>query len=63
MKTRVIMIEQNEYKEWELFEEGFIDGYIQGGDNRPCACIVIGERVVMAPFHCFKVVISYTTTY
>ena len=63
MKTRVIMIQQNEYKEWELFEEGFIDGYIQGGDNRPYACIVIGERVVMAPFHCFKVVVSYTTTY
>ena len=34
MKTRVIMIGQNEYKDWEMFEEGYIDGYMRGGDNK-----------------------------
>lgn len=39
------------YGEYYAGEEGYIDGYVQGGDNAPYACVVIDDRIVLVPIH------------
>lgn len=56
MKTTVIMTDDDrQHQEWKKDEVGYIDGYVQGGLNQPLVCIVLGDRVVLAYFHSFKV--------
>ena len=56
MKTKVeILHDDHQYQEYKQGERGYIDGYIRGGNDVPCCCVVIGERIVLVPFTCIKV--------
>lgn len=56
MKTKVRMISVDQYKEWEIGEEGYIDGYVQGGNGAPLAAVVLKNRVVLSPIYCLQVI-------
>lgn len=48
MRTNVeIKEDDHQYNEFKAGEHGYIDGYIRGGDNRPYAVVVIGDRLVL----------------
>lgn len=48
MRTKVKMsCNDNQHKEWIKGEEGYIDGYVRGGDGRPCLAVVIGSRIIL----------------
>ncbi len=56
-KTKVITATDDpQYNEWKKGEEGYIDGYVRGGEGRPYAAVVIGDRVVLIMPHVLKVV-------
>jgi len=50
------MIANGQYNDFKIGEEGYIDGYCRGGDDRPYAVVIIADRIVMAPLHCLKVI-------
>ena len=56
MRTKVVIIANGQYNDFKIGEEGYIDGYCRGGDERPYAVVVIADRIVMAPLHCLKVI-------
>lgn len=37
-------------------EVGYIDGYVQGGDGAPYACVVIGDRIELCSTIVLKVI-------
>lgn len=57
MTTNVRMkSDDNQYSQWKEGDEGYIDGYVRGGDNRPLAAVVIRDRIVLAPPHTLEVI-------
>jgi len=55
-KTQIIFNSGDiNHQEWYEGEKGYIDGYVQAGDSRPYACVVVGNRVVMAPLNCLTI--------
>lgn len=44
------------YKEWKEGQTGYVDGYCRGGDDVPYACVVLGEKIVMAPISILEVI-------
>jgi hypothetical protein len=56
-KTRVrIENDDQRYHEYKKGEEGYIDGYVRGGDDSPYAVVVIDARIVMISLTCLKVI-------
>lgn len=43
MKTEVKIFGQNQYKEWNDGDTGYIDGYVKGGDERPYAVVILDK--------------------
>lgn len=57
MKTQVkITHDDGQHQEYKKGETGYIDGYVQGGDDRPYAAVVIGTRIVLTPTYALKVI-------
>lgn len=54
-RVRVRFIYQSRYKEWELGDVGYIDGYCRGGDDVPYAVAIVKNRIVMAPLETIRV--------
>lgn len=51
MKTKVRMLhDDSRYNEWKSGEEGYIDGYVRGGDDVPYAVVVLAGRIVFCTF-------------
>lgn len=49
MKTRVIIKSQPRHEDGNLVGmEGYIDGYIRGGDDTPYVVVIVGDRIVLA---------------
>ena len=44
------------YKDWKVGDLGYVDGYCRGGDDVPCAVVIIKDRIVMAPINTIRVV-------
>ncbi len=55
-KTKVEMLYDDQYKEYKKGEKGYIDGYVRGGEGRPYAAVVIGERLVLCMTQHLKVI-------
>jgi len=51
MSTRVKIIGHSPYGEFKPGDRGVIDGYCRGGDDIPCAIVILGVRFVMVPIH------------
>lgn len=54
-RLEVRFICQSHYKDWEIGDLGYVDGYCRGGDGVPCA-VVVKDRIVMAPIYTIRVV-------
>jgi len=54
MKVRVIVTGDvpNQAKKGDI---GYIDGYINGGDNKPYAVVLIRDFISMIPFYQLKI--------
>ena len=48
----------SQYKEYQKGEEGYIDGYTRGGDNRPYVVVIIDNRIIMCMAHELEVIDS-----
>lgn len=55
----------HQHGDWEKGETGYIDGYVNGGNGQPLACVWIREysvesnivgRIVLMPTTVFKVI-------
>lgn len=47
-KTKIITNSRDtQYNGWTEGEEGYIDGYVKGGDGRPYAAVVLTKRKVV----------------
>lgn len=44
------------YGDCHTGEEGYIDGYVRGGNNTPFACVVIGEDIKLIPLRALQVI-------
>lgn len=55
-RVRVGFICDSPYKDWNIGDVGYIDGYCCGGDGVPCAVVIVKGRVVMAPVTTISVV-------
>lgn len=49
-KLRVRVISVGMKDQYKFGDEGFVDGYI-GGEDRPCAIVVIGGRLTVISIH------------
>ncbi len=57
MKTKVkINYTDNEDRDFNKGEVGFIDGYVRGGNNVPLAAVIIGKRITLVPIHGLDVI-------
>lgn len=45
----------NQNNDWDAGEIGILNGYIKTTTG-PCACVIIGERIVMTPLHSLRVI-------
>ena len=55
-RLEVRFICQSHYKDWEIGDLGYVDGYCRGGDDVPCAIVIVKDRIVMAPLDTIRVV-------
>lgn len=54
-KTRVkVIMSTNQCRITEGME-GYIDGYVRAGDDRPYACVVAGNMVDMIPMYALEI--------
>ena len=51
MKTKVSIIRDVNQSQIKKGENGYIDGYITGGDGRPYAVVVVGLLIELIPIH------------
>lgn len=57
MRLKVIMLAHSQYpNEYKKGDEGEIDGYVRGGNNTPCAVVVIGHQLFLAPINHIEVI-------
>ena len=54
-RLRVRFICKSPYKDWEPGDMGYVDGYCRGGNDVPCAIVIVKGRVVMAPLETIRV--------
>ena len=54
-RLRIRFICNSHYKDWNLGDIGYIDGYCRGGDGVPCAAVIVKDRIVMAPLETIRV--------
>lgn len=54
-RLRVRFICKSPYKDWEPGDLGYVDGYCRGGDDVPCAIVIVKDRIVMAPLQTIRV--------
>ena len=54
-RVRVRFIYKSPYKDWELGDVGYIDGYCRGGNDVPYAVVIVKNRIVMAPLETIRV--------
>ena len=51
-KTKIIFVADSTDGDYKRDEWGYIDGYVQGGNNRPLAVVVKGnQKIVLADIH------------
>ena len=55
-RLEVRFICQSHYKDWEIGDLGYLDGYCRGEDDVPCAIVIVKDRIVMAPLDTIRVV-------
>ena len=48
-RLKVMFICDSLYKDWEVGDFGYVEGYCRGGDGVPCAVVIVKDRIVMAP--------------
>jgi hypothetical protein len=48
-KTKVKIIGEHDYRFFKIGDRGYIDGYIKGGDDRPCAVVIVGGELELVP--------------
>lgn len=54
-RLRVRFICKSPYKDWESGDLGYVDGYCRGGNDVPCAIVIVKDRIVMAPLETIRV--------
>lgn len=54
-RLRVRFICKSPYKDWEPGDLGYVDGYCRGGNDVPCAIVIVKDRIVMAPLETIRV--------
>ena len=50
--------DDQECQEFKKGEEGYVDGYVRGGDNRPYAVVVIVDRLILCHLQSLEVLPS-----
>ena len=55
-RLEVRFICQSHYKDWEIGDLGYVDGYCRGEDDVPCVIVIVKDRIVMAPLDTIRVV-------
>ena len=50
-RTRVRIKCASPYGDYKANEIGKVDGYVRGGDDIPCAVVVIDKRMVVTPVY------------
>lgn len=55
-RVRVRFICDSPYKDYNIGDVGYIDGYCRGGDGVPCAVVIVKDRVVIAPVNTIRVI-------
>lgn len=48
------------YNEYKKGEEGYIDGYTRGGNDKPYVVVIIGNRIIMCQTHELEVITTNT---
>ena len=53
MKAEVLINATSPYGEgeYQTGDVGIVDGYCRGGDNVPCAVVIVRERFVLIPVY------------
>jgi len=51
MKTKVIIKKDYYQGIFKKGDNGYIDGYVRGGDNVPLAVVVVHNRIDLVPLH------------
>lgn len=52
MKARVSITGNGPYGDYRKGQCGIVDGYMRGGDNTPCAVVILTDnRFVLVPIH------------
>ena len=55
-RLKVMFICNSPYKDWETGDMGYVDGYCRGGDDVPCAIVIVKDSIVMTPLDTIRVV-------
>ena len=55
-RIEVKFICKSHYNDWAIGDIGYVDGYCRGGNDVPCAIVIVKDRIVMAPLETFRVV-------
>lgn len=51
-KARVSITGNSPYGDYRKGQGGIVDGYVLGGDNTPCAVVILtDDRFVLVPIH------------
>lgn len=58
MKTRVEFTGKSQYSDWEIWDKGYIDGYVRGADERTYAIVVLEKdnTIVLCPNYQIKAI-------
>lgn len=51
MKPEVVIECSSPYGEWQKGDVGIVDGYCRGGDDVPCAVVIVREKFAMVPIY------------
>ena len=54
MKTKVRITCTSIYEDFHKGDVGYVDGYIRGGDDTPCAVVVIGKSFSLVPLYAIE---------
>jgi hypothetical protein len=55
-RIQVEIIGNYEHAAFKIGEQGFVDGYVRGADDRPYAVVIIGEKIDMVPLYSLNVI-------
>ena len=54
MRTKVRITCTSSYEDFHKGDVGYVDGYIRGGDDTPCAVVVIGKSFSLVPLYAIE---------